>query len=63
MNFINVKPADGLVIRDPVLRDFIEADGRKVEWSTYWERLIRDKDVIQLPVEQPHNSQERPQEN
>jgi hypothetical protein len=53
MQIIKVKPADGLVIRDPLLRDFIETDGRVVEMNDYWARRLRDMDVVEVPLEQP----------
>lgn len=35
-----VKPAPGLQIRDPDLKDFLPADGRDVPETTYWLRLL-----------------------
>lgn len=40
-----VKPAPGLRIVDPVLRDFLPAEGRLVTPSGYWHRRLRDGDV------------------
>ena len=41
-----VKPATGLVIRDPDLLDLLPADGRQVPDSGYWQRRLRDGDVV-----------------
>lgn len=41
-----VKPAPGLVIRDPDLRDLLPDAGREVPDSGYWQRRLRDGDVI-----------------
>ena len=44
-----VKPAPGLRIVDPILRDFLPADGRLVTPSEYWHRRVRDGDVTLIP--------------
>jgi hypothetical protein len=44
-----VKPAPGLVIRDPDLLDLLPADGRAVPDSGYWQRRVRDGDVVEAP--------------
>ena len=41
-----VKPAPGLTIRDPDLFDFLPADGREVLDTDYWNRRLRDGDVV-----------------
>lgn len=42
-----VKPAPGLVVRDPDLKDLIPAEGRHVsDDSMFWHRRLRDKDVV-----------------
>lgn len=41
-----VKPAPGLVIRDPDLRDFLPQEGREVPDTDYWNRRLRDGDVV-----------------
>ncbi len=48
MTTVTVKPAPGLLIRDPVLRDFIEPEGREVQLSPYWTKLLRDRDVEEV---------------
>ncbi len=45
-----VKPAPGLRIVDPLLRDFLPAEGRLVEPSDYWHRRLRDGDVLPAPT-------------
>ncbi len=42
-----VKPAPGLVIRDPDLKDLLPVEGREVPATDYWNRRVRDGDVIQ----------------
>ncbi|MDA8092348.1 MAG: DUF2635 domain-containing protein [Betaproteobacteria bacterium] len=44
-----VKPAPGLRIVDPILRDFLPEEGRPVTPSGYWRRMLRDGDVILVP--------------
>lgn len=48
-----VKPAPGLSIRDPDLKDLLPASGRSVPDTDYWLRRVRDKDVseAEAPVE------------
>lgn len=41
-----VKPAPGLSIRDPDLKDLLPASGRFVPDTDYWLRRVRDNDVI-----------------
>ncbi len=45
-----VKPAPGLRIVDPILRDFLPEEGRLVTPTDYWHRRLRDGDVIETPV-------------
>ncbi|WP_043838838.1 DUF2635 domain-containing protein [Muricoccus aerilatus] len=40
-----VKPAKGLQIPDPELRDYLPPGGRKVTPSEYWTRRLQDEDV------------------
>ena len=42
-----VKPAPGLSIRDPDLKDLLPASGRFVPDTDYWLRRVRDNDVIE----------------
>lgn len=42
-----VKPASGLVIRDPQAKDFLPFEGREVtDPDFYWTRLLNDGDVV-----------------
>lgn len=54
MQTITVRPAEGLLIRDPILLDHIEAEGRLVQLSDYWRRRLRDGDVVEVPDATPH---------
>ena len=42
---MKLKPAPGLVVRDPVLGDVLPPEGREVTPSDYWHRRLRDGDV------------------
>lgn len=50
-----VKPAPGLVIRDPDLYDLLPETGRDVPATDYWHRRLRDGDIVEavapVPVE------------
>ncbi|HEY2010532.1 MAG TPA: DUF2635 domain-containing protein [Rhizomicrobium sp.] len=49
-----VKPNAGLKVRDPVMRDFLPAEGREVDdHDLYWHRRLRDKDVLLAAPAQP----------
>jgi len=50
-----VKPAKGLQVPDPALRDFLPKEGRKVIPSEYWTRRLLDGDVKETdpPAEPP----------
>lgn len=42
-----VKPAPGLKIRDPEMKDLIPDEGRNVsDDDLYWHRRLRDGDVV-----------------
>ncbi len=41
-----VKPKTGLVVRDPVSKRALPAEGADVPASGYWMRRLRDGDVI-----------------
>ncbi|CAB3779395.1 hypothetical protein LMG28688_00828 [Paraburkholderia caffeinitolerans] len=44
---MKVKPAPGLKVRDPVLKDYLPIEGREVEdIDFYYTRRLRDGDVI-----------------
>lgn len=41
-----VKAAPGLKIRDPDLKDLLPEEGRDVPDTDYWQRRLRDEDVV-----------------
>jgi len=41
-----IKPAQGLKIRDPELKDFLPEEGREVSDSIHWQKLLKDGDVV-----------------
>jgi len=41
-----VRPAPGIKIRDPDLLDFLPIEGREVPTTDFWNRRLRDGDVI-----------------
>lgn len=41
-----IKPAPGLVIRDPDLKDLIPAAGRDVPETGFWLERLRDGDIL-----------------
>ena len=41
-----IKPAKGLLIRDPQTREQLPAEGKEVVMNTYWMRRINDGDVV-----------------
>ena len=41
-----VKPAAGFVVRDPANAEPLPADGREVPDNEYWQRRLRDGDVV-----------------
>jgi hypothetical protein len=51
-----VKPAAGLLIRDPDLRDLLPAEGREVPETLYWQRRVRDRDVVLADPPAPEGS-------
>lgn len=48
-----VKPAAGLLVRDPDLRDLLPEAGREVPDSDYWQRRLRDGDVVAVTPSTP----------
>ncbi len=46
-----VKPAPGLKIRDPDLKDLLPDEGRDVPETDYWHRRLRDGDVVLVPAQ------------
>lgn len=45
-----VKPAAGVMVRDPVSRVHLPVEGREVPESSYWIRCIRSGDVVVAPA-------------
>ncbi|WP_175795965.1 DUF2635 domain-containing protein [Burkholderia anthina] len=46
---MKVKPAPGLKVRDPVLKDYLPAEGREVgDFDLYYIRRLRDGDVVRV---------------
>ncbi|SIT50441.1 conserved hypothetical protein [Paraburkholderia piptadeniae] len=44
---MKVKPAPGLKVRDPVLKDYLPDEGREVgDFDLYYIRRLRDGDVV-----------------
>ncbi|WP_207458653.1 DUF2635 domain-containing protein [Azospirillum sp. SYSU D00513] len=41
-----VKPAAGLLVRDPVNREPLPAEGREVPDDQFWHRRLADGDVV-----------------
>ncbi|WP_295541080.1 DUF2635 domain-containing protein [uncultured Pseudacidovorax sp.] len=41
-----VKAAEGLVVIDPDLKDRLPPEGRDVPDNDYWQRRLRDGDVV-----------------
>ncbi|MGH8541754.1 MAG: DUF2635 domain-containing protein [Stenotrophobium sp.] len=45
---MKVKPAPGLIIRDPDLKDYLPDEGRVVPDSDYWVRRRNEGDVVDV---------------
>ena len=45
---LNVKPAPGLLVRDPDSRQPLPPEGAAVASSTFWHRRLADGDVLLL---------------
>lgn len=43
---MHIKPAAGLLVRDPDLHDYLPPEGRLVPATGYWVRRLRDGDVL-----------------
>lgn len=41
-----LKPVSGIKIRDPKTKDFLPAEGRRIEMNVYWNRRIQDGTVV-----------------
>lgn len=40
-----IKPRDGLQLRFPGIKRFLNPAGEFVEWGSYWQRRLSDKDI------------------
>jgi hypothetical protein len=54
-----VKPAKGLQVPDPELRDYLPKEGREVSPSEYWTRRLLDGDVKE--TEAPREPKAKPE--
>jgi hypothetical protein len=46
---MRVAPAEGLVIRDPVTKQFVPPEGIDVpDGDLFWQRRLRDRDAVKL---------------
>ena len=55
-----VKPAEGLIVRDPVTKEALPEEGREVPRNQYWNRRLRDKDVLPAKPAKPEKSTPSP---
>src|SRR5260364_272678 len=60
-NTMWIQPAPGRLVRDPAFHDVLPEAGREVEPSEYWQRRLRDGDVIVL--KRPAASKPAPEQN
>ena len=51
--FVMVKPKQGVLVPDVDRRDELPAEGRKVLWSVYWARRLRDGDIEVIETQSP----------
>lgn len=57
---LNVKPAPGLVVRDPVTRQALPPEGGEVPDTTYWRRRLADGDVQPSTAATPRTTTKAP---
>ena len=48
-----VKPAEGLLVRDPVTKEALHEDGREVPRNQYWNRPLRSGDLLPAKPAKP----------
>jgi hypothetical protein len=48
-----LKPAAGLIVRDPATGQPLAQDGEAKPDTTYWRRRLRDGDVLPAPAPEP----------
>jgi hypothetical protein len=41
-----IKPLHDLKVPDPVLKDFLPVEGREVQDSPYWQRRLREQEIV-----------------
>ncbi|MBK68022.1 MAG: DUF2635 domain-containing protein [Rickettsiales bacterium] len=46
MKRLFIKPADGMVVRDPMTKEKLPVEGKETLINSYWQRRIKDGDVI-----------------
>ena len=57
---IFIIPKHGLKIIDPLTRKPIDSQGQYVEKTVYWQRRIKDGDVVQYGPDELRNVKEEP---
>lgn len=48
MERIFIKPAEGRLVRDPLNKTYLPADGADVAVSTYWLRRLKSGEVLEV---------------
>lgn len=48
-----IKPAAGLLVRDPQTKQPLPADGAAVELSSFWRRRLAAGDVVEIKAAAP----------
>ena len=55
-----VKPAEGLLVRDPVTKEALPEDGREVPRNQYGNRRLRSGDLLPAKPVKPEKSTPNP---
>ncbi|HBD18680.1 MAG TPA: hypothetical protein DC063_00265 [Arenimonas sp.] len=50
---LHIKPAPGLIVRDPATGNPLAAEGENKPDTTYWRRRLRDGDALFASVSEP----------
>lgn len=58
-DMIKVKPAEGLIVRDPVTREALPPKGKTVPRNAYWLRRLKDGDVVEADTAKPEKKESR----
>lgn len=53
-----LKPADGLIVRDPDTRAPLTAEGEEKTLTSYWLRRLTDGDVTEVVLPKPKKDKE-----